>query len=57
LAQIVHASVIKEHIGDKITGHISRDSTSIDAREKPMKKIKVVKQKKKKVAPEKMKYE
>ena len=51
LAQIAHASVIKEHMGDKITGHISRDSTSIDAREKPMKKIKAVKQKKKKGRP------
>jgi hypothetical protein len=53
LTQIVHASVIKEHVGDKITGHISRDSTSIDAREKPMKKIKVVKQKKKRSRPRK----
>jgi hypothetical protein len=53
LAQIVHASVIKEHMGDKITGHISRDSTSIDAREKPMKKIKAVKQKKKRGRPQK----
>ena len=40
-------------MGDKITGHISRDSTSIDAREKPMKKIKAVKQKKKRGRPKK----
>ena len=53
LAQIVHASVIKEHMGDKITGHISRDSTSIDAREKPIKKVKAVKQKKKRGRPRK----
>jgi hypothetical protein len=53
LTQIVQASVIKEYMGDKITGHISRDSTSIDAREKPMKKIKVVKQKKKRGRPRK----
>ena len=53
LAQIAHASVIKEHMGDKITGHISRDSTSIDAREKPMKKIKTLKQKKKRGRPKK----
>lgn len=53
LTQIVHASVIKEHMGDKIAGHISRDSTSIDAREKPMKKIIVVKQKKKRGRPRK----
>ncbi len=38
---------------DKITGHISRDSTSIDAREKPMKRIKVVKQKKRRGRPRK----
>lgn len=53
LTQIVHAKVIEEHMGDKITGHISRDSTSIDAREKPMKKIKSVKQKKKRGRPKK----
>jgi len=39
LTQIVHRRLIKQHMGDKIVGHISRDSTSIDAREKPVKKI------------------
>jgi len=53
LAQVVHESVIKEHMGDKIIGHISRDSTSIDAREKPVKKIKAVKPKKKRGRPRK----
>jgi hypothetical protein len=53
LTQIVHASIIKEHMRDKITGHLSRDSTSIDAREKPMKRNKVVKQKKKRGRPRK----
>ena len=53
LVQITHSSVIKEHMGDKIIGHISRDSTSIDAREKPMKKLKTVKQKKKRGRPRK----
>ncbi len=53
LVQITHSSVIKEHMGDKIIGHISRDSTSIDAREKPMKKLKIVKQKKKRGRPRK----
>ncbi len=53
LAQIVHDSIIKDHMGEKITGHISRDSTSVDAREKPMKKIKAVKQKKKRGRPKK----
>ena len=53
LTQVVHASVVKEYMGNKIIGHISRDSTSIDAREKPMKKIKAVKQKKKRGHPKK----
>jgi hypothetical protein len=54
LAQVVHESVIKEHMGDEVIGHISRDSTSIDAREKPVrKKIKAVKAKKKRGRPRK----
>jgi|AntAceMinimDraft_17_1070374.scaffolds.fasta_scaffold56216_1 hypothetical protein len=54
LAQVVHENVIKEHMGDKIVGHISRDSTSIDAREKPVRnKIKAVKAKKKRGRPRK----
>ena len=41
-------------MGDKIVGHISRDSTSIDAREKPMRKnSKPPKQKKKRGRPRK----
>ncbi len=38
LTQIVHSRLIKQYMGDKIVGHISRDSTSIDAREKPIRK-------------------
>jgi hypothetical protein len=54
LTQIVHESLIKQHMGDKIVGHISRDSTSIDAREKPVKgKSKPAKQKKKRGRPRK----
>jgi len=53
LTQVVHESVIKEHMGAKIVGHISRDSTSIDAREKPVKKIKILKPKKKRGRPRK----
>jgi len=53
LAQEVQENVIKEHMGDKIVGHISRDSTSIDAREKPIRKIKAVKAKKKRGRPRK----
>jgi hypothetical protein len=47
LTETVHENIINEHMGNKIVGHISRDSTSIDAREKPVKKaIKVQKPKK-----------
>ena len=42
IARIVHESLVKQHLGDHIVGHISRDSTAIDAREKPQKKNKVV---------------
>lgn len=51
LTQVVHESVIREHMGDRIIGHISRDSTSIDAREKPVRKIKIIKSKKKRGRP------
>ena len=53
LTQIVHSRLIKQHMGDRIIGHISRDSTSIDAREKPVKKIKILKPKKKRGRPRK----
>ena len=33
-----HETMVEEHMADRIVGHISRDSTSIDAREKPVKK-------------------
>jgi len=38
LPQKVHEAMIENHYGDKIVGHISRDSTAIEAREKPVKK-------------------
>jgi len=38
IAQIVHESCVKQHLGDHIVGHISRDSTAIDGREKTSKK-------------------
>ena len=41
IAQIVHESFVKQHLGDHIVGHISRDSTAIEAREKPQKKNKI----------------
>jgi hypothetical protein len=40
-------------MGDRIIGHISRDFTSIDAREKPVRKIKILKPKKKRGRPKK----
>jgi hypothetical protein len=38
LAQRIHESLIKEYQSDRIVGHISRDSTAIEAREKAAKK-------------------
>ncbi len=36
LGQSIHEAMIKEHCGDKLAGHIARDSTAIKAREKPV---------------------
>lgn len=50
--QKAHENIIKDHLGEKIIGHISRDSTSIDAREKPARKnTKDLKPKKKRGRP------
>lgn len=38
LAERVHAALIEKYLGDQLVGHISRDSTEIAAREKPVKK-------------------
>lgn len=35
LAQRVHEALIKEHLGAELIGHISRDGTAIEARERP----------------------
>ncbi len=44
LGAVVHEAMIKARYGDKLTGHISRDSTAIKGREKGLKrKDKVVK--------------
>jgi hypothetical protein len=37
LAQRVHAAMIDRQLGDQLVGHVSRDSTTIIAREKPKK--------------------
>ena len=36
LPQKIHEAMIKKHCGQKIAGHISRDSTAIESREKPV---------------------
>ena len=36
LAERVHEALIKEHLGDQLIGHISRDGTAIEARERPV---------------------
>ncbi len=46
--QAVLEATIKTHCGDKIAGHVSRDSTPIVGREKPAKKAPKVKQPKRK---------
>lgn len=40
LAGMVHKYMIKEYFDEHIVGHLSRDSTAINAREKPLKKPK-----------------
>lgn len=39
LPERVHQALIEQHLGEQIVGHISRDSTAINAREKPEKKL------------------
>lgn len=39
LPSLIHEAMIKTHYGNKLAGHIARDSTPIDAREKPLKKL------------------
>jgi hypothetical protein len=36
------AELVKEHVGKKVVMHVSRDSTEVVAREKPVKKVKPV---------------
>lgn len=40
LADRVHEALVKEYVGDDVVWHVSRDSTAIEAREKPTKKVK-----------------
>jgi hypothetical protein len=48
LPERVHQTLIEQHLGEQIVGHISRDSTAITAREKPEKKTPPVETKPKK---------
>lgn len=41
LAERVHEALVKCYLGDSLIGHISRDGTAIEAREKPAKKVPV----------------
>lgn len=38
LAERVHEAVVKQHLGEELIGHVSRDGTAIEAREKPQRK-------------------
>lgn len=53
IPEIVHEELIKEHLSEKIVGHILRDSTAIESREKPAKKEHKAKEEKKKGRPRK----
>ena len=39
LAERVHEALVKEYLGTALIGHISRDGTAIEAREKPVKRL------------------
>jgi hypothetical protein len=41
LASRIHEAMVRNHLKDKVIGHISRDATAIEGREKPAKKPKV----------------
>jgi len=53
LPQRIHEALVNEHLGEKLCGHISRDSTAIKGREKPKPKPKTKKQAKKRGRPRK----
>ena len=53
LAMRLHAAVIAATQGDRLVGHISRDSTAIEAREKAAPKVEVVKPKRRRGRPRK----
>jgi hypothetical protein len=48
LPQKIHEAMIKKHCRQKLAGHISRDSTAIESREKPVKTLATSKEPKRK---------
>lgn len=38
LGQKIHEAMVRQYAGPKLAGHVSRDATQIDAREKPLRK-------------------
>lgn len=53
LARRTHDYLVQEYLSDELIGHISRDSTAIVGREKPVKKEKIVKKPRKRGRPSK----
>jgi len=53
LGTLAHDVLVKEHLSTELIGHVSRDSTAIVGREKPLKKVKQVKVPRKKGRPAK----
>jgi len=53
LPQKIHEAMVKRHAGPKLVGHVSRDSTAVAVREKPVSKPKVEKKPKKRGRPRK----
>ncbi len=43
LATVVHDALVQEHLSTALIGHVSRDATAIEGREKPVKKVKQAK--------------
>ena len=53
LATVVHDALVTEHLRTALIGHVSRDATAIQGREKPVKKVKQPKAPRKKGRPAK----
>jgi len=53
LATVVHDALVQEHLSTALIGHVSRDATAIQGREKPVKKVKQPKTPRKKGRPAK----